>query len=241
MLADRGFCSFWHLAMLAARAVDAVFRMHQRRIVDFTSGGPAAVDQNAAGRAGRPTRSRFIRRLGHEDQLVEWQRPLARPAWMTPEQFASMPATLRVRELRYRVTAKGYRTRVVTVVTTLPDGARYPKHEVARLYGLRWEIETDFRHLKQTLGMEHLKCRSADGVLKELMIYVPVYNLVRAAMTAAAARQRVADANRVSFIDALRWLRARRSPPRPIAAPPPPSRRPRWSSTGHARDAGVRA
>jgi len=54
-------------------------------------------------------------------------------------------------------------------------------------------------------------------------------------------QQRVADANRVSFIDALRWLRARRSPPRPIAAPPPPSRRPRWSSTGHARDAGVRA
>ena len=225
LLADRGFCSFWHLAMLAARAVDAVFRMHQRRIVDFTSGGSAAVDQNAAGRAGRPTRSRFIRRLGHEDQLVEWQRPLARPAWMTPEQFASMPATLRVRELRYRVTAKGYRTRVVTVVTTLPDGARYPKHEVARLYGLRWEIETDFRHLKQTLGMEHLKCRSADGVLKELMIYVPVYNLVRAAMTAAAARQRVADANRVSFIDALRWLRARlaTAPDRSAAAAQPPT------------------
>ena len=38
--------------------------------------------------------------------------------------------------------------------------------------------------------------QSVEGVLKELMIYVLVYNLVRAAMTAAAARQRVADANR---------------------------------------------
>jgi hypothetical protein len=219
LLADRGFCSFWHLAMLAARAVDAVFRMHQRQIVDFTPGRPSG-----GGGAGQP-RSRFIRRLGHEDQIVEWQRPLARPTWMTPAQFAAMPAALQVRELRYRITAKGYRTRVVTVATTLLDATRYPKHEIARLYGLRWEIETDFRHLKTTLGMEHLKCQSADGVRKELMIYVLVYNLVRAAMTAAAARQRVADANRMSFIDALRWLCARLAagPDRTAAADPPPT------------------
>ncbi len=42
--------------------------------------------------------------------------------------------------------------------------------------------------------------------MKELMVYTLVYNLVRAAMTLAAERQRVADANRVSFIDALRYL-----------------------------------
>jgi hypothetical protein len=216
LLADRGFCSFWHLAMLAARAVDAVFRMHQRQIVDFTPG------RACGGGSGQP-RSRFIRGLGHEDQIVEWQRPLARPAWMSPAQFAAIPAALRVRELRYRITAKGYRTRVVTVATTLLDATRYPKHEIARLYGLRWEIETDFRHLKTTLRMEHLKCQSVEGVLKELMIYVLVYNLVRAAMTAAAARQRVADANRVSFIDALRWLcvRLAAGPDRTPAAQPP--------------------
>ena len=76
-----------------------------------------------------------------------------------------------------------------------------------------WEIETNFRHLKSTMGMDPLKCRSVDGVMKELMIFVLVYgstelaevNLIRAAMTAAAGRQDV-DANRVSFIDALRWL-----------------------------------
>jgi hypothetical protein len=205
LLADRGFCSFWHLAMLAARAVDAVFRMHQRQLVDFTPGRACG----GGGGPGQP-RSRFIRRLGHEDQIVEWQRPPVRPTWMTPEQFAAMPAALRVRELRYRVAARrGYRTRVVTVATTLLEATRYPKREIARLYGLRWEIETDFRHLKTTLRMEHLKCRSVDGVRKELMIYVLVYNLVRAAMTAAAARQRVADANRISFSDALRWLCAR--------------------------------
>ena len=85
---------------------------------------------------------------------------------------------------------------------------RYPKREIAKLYGLRWEIETHFRHLKSTMGMEHLKCQSVDGVLKELMMYVLVYNLVRAAMMLAAQRQNVADANRMSFVDALRRLRS---------------------------------
>jgi len=60
--------------------------------------------------------------------------------------------------------------------------------------------------LKTTMKMEALKCQTADGVMKELMIYVLVYNMVRAAMMLAAERQGVADANRVSFIDALRWL-----------------------------------
>jgi hypothetical protein len=83
---------------------------------------------------------------------------------------------------------------------------RYPKHEVARLYGLRWEIETNFRHMKSTMKMDQLKCQTPDGVMKEWMVYTLVYNLVRAAMTLAAARQRVADANRMSFIDALRYL-----------------------------------
>jgi hypothetical protein len=220
LLADRGFCSFWHLAMIAAGpSVNAVFRMHQRQIVDFTPGRPHRTGKRKRGkrdkrrggerrRGGRglPT-SRYVRRLGREDQLVEWARPEARPAWMDGATYARMPETLRVRELRYRIVARGRRTRVVTVATTLLDPVRYPKREVARLYGLRWEVETDFRHLKATLGMDRLKCRTADGVLKELMVFVLVYNVVRAAMARAAARQRVA-ANRVSFVDAVRLLRA---------------------------------
>src|SRR4051812_38868419 len=40
------------------------------------------------------------------------------------------------------------------------------------------------------------------------MVFALVYNLVRAAMASAAARQGIADANRMSFIDALRSSRA---------------------------------
>ena len=61
------------------------------------------------------------------------------------------------------------------------------------------------RDLKQTMKMDVLRCKSVDGVLKELIVYGIVYNLVRLVMGRAANRQRVA-VDRISFIDALRWL-----------------------------------
>jgi len=207
LLGDRAFCSFAHLVLLAAMSVDAVFRTHQAQIIDFTTGRPhRRKGKNAKHyQKGLPT-SRFIRRLGEEDQIVEWFRPINTPVWMSKADYAALPEQLPVRELRYRITARGMRTRVVCITTTLLDPMRYPKREIARLYGLRWEIETNFRHMKTTMGMAPLKCQTPDGVMKELVIFMLVYNMVRAAMLQAAERQGIEDANRLSFIDALRWL-----------------------------------
>jgi len=55
------------------------------------------------------------------------------------------------------------------------------------------------------MNMDVLNCMTVDGVLKELTVFAIVYNLVRVVMMEAAARQGV-DIERVSFIDALRWL-----------------------------------
>jgi len=38
LVADRGFCSFAHLALLMSKGVHGVFRMHQKQIVNFTPG-----------------------------------------------------------------------------------------------------------------------------------------------------------------------------------------------------------
>ena len=54
--------------------------------------------------------------------------------------------------------------------------------------------------------MDVLKCMTVDGVLKELTMYALAYNLVRVTMCQAAGRQGV-EADRVSFINALQWLR----------------------------------
>ncbi|MCE9533943.1 MAG: transposase [Planctomycetes bacterium] len=95
---------------------------------------------------------------------------------------------------------------MITLVTTLLDPDRYPKSELANLYLSRWQIETNLRHLKTTMGLEVLHCKTVEGVLKELYMFAVAYNLVRLVMLEASRRQKV-PLERVSFVDALRWLR----------------------------------
>jgi hypothetical protein len=204
LVGDRGFCSFVHLAMLWQRGVHGCFRCHQRQIVNFRKGRKRRDRASKADKAGHPT-SQFLRRLGKHDQVVRWKRPPKPPAWMTTEQWAALPQWLDVRELRYTLAAGGQRTHVVTIATTLLDETRYPKADVAELYGTRWGVETRFSELKTTLKMRKLKSKTPEGVMKELAIYCLAYNLVRTVAAAAGLRQKV-DPQRISFIDALRWL-----------------------------------
>lgn len=204
LVGDRGFCSFAHLAMLSNACVHAVLRMHQRVIVDFAPRRPHAAPGAKRAAKGLP-RSRWVKRLGVRDQVVEWFKPAARPAWMAAEDYASLPASLRVRELRYDVGRPGFRTRAVTLATTLLDAEVYPLEALAELYMSRWRVELNLRHLKTTMKMDVLRCKTVEGVLKELTVYAIVYNLVRMVMREASRRQGV-DAERVSFADALRWL-----------------------------------
>jgi hypothetical protein len=225
LVGDRGFCSFAHLALLLGRGVHAVLRVHQKQIVDFTPGRPHAGARGEEPTAGLP-RSRWLRTLGACDQVVEWLKPRDRPAWMTAERFAGLPATIAVRELRYRVARRGFRTRSVTLVTTLLDAEAYPTEALAELYGTRWRVELYLRDLKQSMKMDVLRCKTVDGVLKELMVYGIVYNLVRLVMGEAARRQRVA-VDRISFVDALRWLleaRPGEAMPRLVVNPSRPGR-----------------
>jgi hypothetical protein len=52
-----------------------------------------------------------------------------------------------------------------------------------------------------------LHCKTVPGVLKELTVFAIVYNLVRLVMCQSATLQRL-NIERISFIDALRWLGA---------------------------------
>lgn len=229
LVGDRAFCSFAHLALLAARHVLGVFRVHQKQIVDFRPHRRTASSRSRKQKqTGLPT-SRWRARLGRHDQLVEYTKPTSRPDWLTAAAYAALPPTLVVRELRYTVHARGRRTRVITLATTLLDPVAYPARAVADLYGQRWQVETNLRHLKQTLRMDVLRCRTVAGVHKELTVYALVYNLVRLVMLEAAQRQQV-PVERLSFVDAVRWLaeaasgdaplRLRINPARPGRAEP---------------------
>ena len=205
LIADRGFCSYAHLGLLLRAGLHAVFRLHQKQLVDFRIGRmhspPFGPYKNLKGLP----KTRWIKWLGTLDQQVEYFKPKEQPAWLDAETYAALPASLVLRELRYRIEQPGCRTREIILVTTLIDAEFYPASELAGLYGQRWQVETDLRHLKQTLRMDVLRTKTVTGVHKELAMFALVYNLVRLVMLAAARRQQV-PVERISFIDALRWL-----------------------------------
>ncbi len=141
VVADRYYCSYWMIVLLQQRGVAVVFRLHQLRHYDFRRG----------------------RRLGNDDHVVVWTKP-PRPKWMDAQQYAALPDTLTVRELRFRVTHKGYRSKEIVVATTLCDAVDYSKEELADLYQQRWHVELDIRAIKQTLKMDQLELQDAsDG------------------------------------------------------------------------------
>jgi DDE family transposase len=203
VLGDRGFCSYAHLALLTQRELHAVFRIHQKQIVDFTRGRPGA-KQGSKDLPGLP-RSRWVLSQGKSDQIVVWFKPKRKPSWMSQEEFGALPDEITVRELRYRVTAKGYRVHEITLVTTLLDAAIYPASELAELYYRRWQVEINFRHIKITMNMDILRCKTVDGILKELAMFALAYNLVRSVMVESARVQGV-EPDRIGLLDALRWL-----------------------------------
>jgi putative transposase len=161
---DRCFCSFMMLAILRGRGVHFCARLHQRRPADFRRG----------------------ERLGIDDHMVTWIRP-KRPAWMSEELYGQIPETLTLREVRFQVTEPGRRTETLIVVTSLTDPETYPKEAIAELYGYRWNAELDIRDIKQTLNLDHVRCKSPEMVRRELWVTLLAYNLIRKLIATAAA------------------------------------------------------
>jgi IS4 transposase len=169
LVGDRAFCSFAHWALLAVRQAFGVFRVHQKQIVDFRPHRRKASSRSRQrGQRGLPT-SRWLKRLGRHDQLVEYIKPRVRPTWLSVAAYAALPKTIIIRELVYTIRTPGRRTRVITLATTLLDPVRYPAADVAALYGQRWQIETHLRHLKQTMRMDVLRSKTVAGVNKEVI------------------------------------------------------------------------
>jgi putative transposase len=164
LVADRYYCSFLMIALLAQRKIDVCTRLHQKRRADFRRG----------------------RRLGPDDHLIVWTKP-SRPEWMDEATYAAIPATLTLREMRYCVVVPGCRTKVLTIITTLLDAEVYTREDIAELYGFRWNSELDIRAIKQSLNLGHTRCKSPAMVGRELWITLLGYNLIRTTAAAAAA------------------------------------------------------
>lgn len=165
VLADRYFSGWFDMALIRQREAQVVIRKHQARATDFRTG----------------------QRLGQGDQLVTWQKP-QRPSWMSLEEYAALPVSLTVREVRVHVSQRGFRTQTLVVVTTLLDAEKYPAEEIAKLYRRRWQAELNLRSLKVVLQMDHLRCLTPHRVRNEFYMHLVAYNLIRQTIAVAAAR-----------------------------------------------------
>lgn len=100
-----------------------------------------------------------------------------------------MPAPSIAGRLIYvRLEKEGFRPIDIYLFATLTDRQAFPLSEVLALYGQRWNVELDLRHVKTMLDMEALEAKSVDVVRKELLLGLLAHNLLRGLM-AVAARQ----------------------------------------------------
>ena len=188
LLGDRAYGEYTTVAGLPPQGVDVVARLHHRRKVDF----------------------RKAQRLGKNDGLFVWTKGCQQSEILSAREWALLPARITVRIIRFSATIRGFRSRRITLVTTLLDSKLYPAQELIALYARRWRLELCLRDLKTTLGMEQLRCKTPDMAEKELLAYLIAHNLVRCVIAEAVARYPV-DLERVSFkgsVDALRQYSA---------------------------------
>lgn len=144
LLGDRAFCAYADLISIKSLNCDAVFRKHQ----------------------ARKTTTRKGKIIGSSDKLVTWHKPKKCPQGLSLSDFSALPLTLTIQEIYYYIVIPGFRTERVSLITTLLDTTTYPTLKIVELYYQRWQVELDLKHLKTTLGMDILRCKTPSMVRK---------------------------------------------------------------------------
>jgi len=162
MLADCYFCSFFMLAILKSRGIDVCMRLHQLRQIDYSK----------------------VKWLDNNDYIDTWHRP-QRAKWMSQKLYDSLPEHMEIRIVSFNATTD-HQTEPLTVVSTLVDHETYRATDIGKLYGYRWYAELDVFSIKQSLNLDHLRCKSPDMIRRELWTTLLAYNMVRFVCAQAA-------------------------------------------------------
>jgi hypothetical protein len=124
--------------------------------------------------------------------------------------WLSRMGPVEVRVIRAEITictSAGRRTGTYQLVTTILDPT-CPAAEVIRLYHDRWEIETAYLELKQTiLGGRVLRAKTPAGLEQEIYALLVTYQALRTAIADATLTRPGTDPDRGSFTVALNTAR----------------------------------
>jgi hypothetical protein len=155
-----------------------------------------------------------VKRLGNGDWLVRWKMPTG-PRWRD----SGLDKDISLRLVQYKI--PGFRPS--GIVTNVLSPQKISREDWIRLasdtepgderlgvglYHRRWEIETTFRELKDTQGMEdNLRGRTPEVIHYEIAGHVLLYLLVRWLIVEAAVEHGIEDPLRLSFKEALEELK----------------------------------
>lgn len=175
ILADAFFATYFFIAAMQAKGVDILMEQQGSR--------------------RRSTDFRRGKNLGQRDHLIVIDKPKIRPSWMSEAQYQAAPSAITVREFK----AGGK-----IMITTLASPKSYPKEALKSLYKSRWHVELDIRHIKDTMGMNILSCKTPDMAIKEIWVTLLAYNLIRLMMAQSALLADITPRS-ISFKHCLQW------------------------------------
>jgi Transposase DDE domain len=153
VVGDSLFESYYDIARLQMRSVDAVFCINGTRKSPLV-GQCKVIDES----------------------LQTIAKPQLKLSHFTREQWNALPPSITYRIIRYQTTG---RRPSVTIVTTLLDKTLYPAKAIAELYGLRWDIEIDIGCFKTTMAQGELRCLTPENIDREIAVSILAYNIVR--------------------------------------------------------------
>lgn len=177
VLADAFFTTYFFIAEMQKKGVDLLMEQHGSRRLT--------------------TDFRRGKSVGSRDHIVDIPKPKKRPSWMSDDDYLKAPDFLRLRE---------FKSNGKVMVTTMLSSQQYNKNDLAALYKKRWQVELDIRHIKDTLGMNILSCKTPEMALKEIWVYMLAYNLLRVLMAQSATQHDLLP-RQLSFKHCLQlWL-----------------------------------
>lgn len=157
LMGDAYYASFFFIAAMQAKGVDILMEQYGAR--------------------RRSTDFRKGRKLGAKDHIIELSKPNKPPYWMSASEYQAVPDSIFIRE--FKVDGK-------IMITTMGCPKYASKNELKQLYKSRWHVELDIRHIKTTMGMNTLSCKTPEMVVKEMWVYLLAYNMIRLMMIKSA-------------------------------------------------------
>ena len=176
ILGDALYGSYAEVALLQIMGVDCVFRKGTKKF-----------------------KRKDAVELDNGDWLYHWKRPVSPGKWIDSDE---LPESIVVRVIHAVINQKGFRSKNVTIYTTLLDTDEYTRDDLLELYRRRWDIELRFRDIKTTMGFEMLRSKCPSACRRELWAGILLYNLIRTIMLDAALQYKVCMA-RLSFKGAI--------------------------------------